>query len=117
VVTREEDAETRKLVGALNDTESFGAVSAERMFLEALGGGCQVPIGALGIPYDQKLRLWGLVASPDGRRVVRGDLTGDLAAPEALGNELADLLRERGAGSILKEMEAEGGGTLKEMEE
>jgi hydroxymethylbilane synthase len=106
IVTREEDAETRKLVGALNDTESFGAVSAERTFLESLGGGCQVPIGALGIPYDQKLRLWGLVASPDGRRVVRGDLTGHLADPEALGNELADLLRERGAGSILKEMEA-----------
>ena len=106
IVTRIEDAETRQLVGALNDPDSFAAVSAERTFLEALGGGCQVPIGALGIPYDQKLRLWGLVASPDGRRVVRGDLTGSLADPQVLGQSLADLLRERGAEAILAELDA-----------
>jgi hydroxymethylbilane synthase len=104
IVTRTEDGDTRQLVGALNDPESSAAVVAERMFLEALGGGCQVPIGALGVPYDQKLRLWGLVTSPDGRRVVRGDLTGDLADPRALGRELADQLRDRGAGAILAEL-------------
>jgi len=104
IVTRSEDAATRQLVGALNDPDSFAAVSAERVFLEALGGGCQVPIGALGVPYDQKLRLWGLVASPDGRRVVRGDLTGNLADPQALGLALADLLLDRGAGAILAEL-------------
>ena len=106
IVTRTEDAETRQFVGALNDPDTFAAVSAERTFLEALGGGCQVPIGALGIPYDAKLRLWGLVASPDGRRVVRSDLTGNLADPQALGQTLADLLRERGAEAILAELEA-----------
>jgi len=106
IVTRTEDAETRQFVGALNDPDTFAEVSAERTFLEALGGGCQVPIGALGVPYDAKLRLWGLVASPDGRRVVRGDLTGSLADPQALGQTLADLLRERGAEAILAELEA-----------
>ena len=106
IVTRTEDAETRRLVGALNDPDSFAAVSAERTFLEALGGGCQVPIGALGIPYEAKLRLWGLVASPDGRRVVRGDLTGSLADPHALGQALARLLRERGAETILADLRA-----------
>jgi len=105
IVTRTEDAETRQFVGTLNDPDTFAAVSAERTFLEALGGGCQVPIGALGIPYDEKLRLWGLVASSDGRRVVRGDFTGSLADPEALGHKLADLLRERGAEGILAELE------------
>ena len=106
IVTRIDDAETRQFVEALNDPQSFAAVSAERTFLEALGGGCQVPIGALGIPYDEKLRLWGLVASPDGRRVVRGDLGGDLADPQALGQALADLLRERGGEPILAELDA-----------
>lgn len=106
LVTRSEDAETRDLVGALNDPDSLAAVSAERTFLEALGGGCQVPIGALGIPYDEKLRLWGLVASPDGRRVVRGDLTGSLADPQALGHTLAAQLQERGAVEILAELDA-----------
>ena len=105
IVTRTEDAETRQLVAALNDPDSFAAVTAERTLLEALGGGCQMPIGALGITYDQKMRLWGLVASPDGRRVVRGDLTGSLTDPEALGHKLADLLRERGAEAILAELE------------
>ena len=90
----------------MNDPDSFAAVSAERTFLEALGGGCQVPIGALGIPYDRKLRLWGLVASPDGRRVVRGDLTGSPAEPQALGQALARLLRERGAETILANLHA-----------
>ena len=104
IVTRTEDAETRQLVSALNDPDSFAAVSAERTFLEALGGGCQVPIGALGVPYDEKLRLWGLVASPDGSRVVRGDVTGSLADPQALGHALADSLRDRGAEAILAEL-------------
>jgi len=101
IMTRTDDTETRELVGALNDPDSFAAVTAERTFLGALGGGCQVPIGALGVPYDVKLRLWGLVASPDGRHVVRGDLTGNLADPQELGLRLAELLRERGAGPIL----------------
>jgi hydroxymethylbilane synthase len=106
IVTRTEDAETRRFVGALNDPDSFAAVLAERTFLEALGGGCQVPIGALGIPYDAKLRLWGLVASPDGRCVVRGDLTGSLADPQELGKRLADLLQGRGAETILADLHA-----------
>ena len=105
IVTRTEDTETRQLVAALNDPDSFAAVTAERTFLEALGGGCQVPIGALGVPYDESLRMWGLVASPDGRRVVRGDLTGSLTDPQALGHKLADLLRERGAEAILAELD------------
>jgi len=105
IVTRTEDAETRGSVGALNDPDSFAAVTAERTCLEALGGGCQVPIGALGLAYDERLRLWGLVASPDGKRVVRGDLTGHLADPQALGHKLANLLRERGAEPILAELD------------
>jgi hydroxymethylbilane synthase len=104
-VTRTDDAETRESVGALNDPDSLATVTAERTCLEALGGGCQVPIGALGIPYDERLRLWGLVASPDGKRVVRGDLTGHLADPQVLGHKLANLLRERGAEPILAELE------------
>ena len=103
IMARTEDAETRQLVGALNDPDTFAAVTAERTFLEALGGGCQVPIGALGVPYDERLRLWGLVASLDGRRVVRGDLTGSMTDPQELGRRLGDLLRERGAEEVLAE--------------
>ena len=105
-----EDTETLEIVGALNDPPSAVAVTAERVFLEVLGGGCQVPIGALGVPYGTKLRLRGLVASPDGSRVVRGDLTGEFTDPEQLGRRLADLLRSRGAERILERMNANEGG-------
>ncbi len=104
IVTRTDDAGTRSVVGKLNDPGTRSAVSAERALLESLGGGCQVPLGALGMSYEGGLRLWGLVASVDGTRVVRGDVTGVADEPDELGNRLADLLREHGAGDILKEV-------------
>ena len=109
IVTRTDDDDTRRLLDDLNDPASAASVSAERTFLEELGGGCQVPIGSLGVPYDQRLRLWGLVASTDGKRVVRGDLTGDLNNARGLGESLAELLRERGAERILAELDDSGG--------
>ena len=104
IVTRMDDAETRSRVEALDDPQTRAAVSAERALLESLGGGCQVPLGALGMPYEEGLRLWGLVASTDGTRVVRGDVTGAAGEPKELGNRLAELLEQRGARAILDEV-------------
>jgi hydroxymethylbilane synthase len=59
-------------------------------------------VAALGLPYDSGLRLWALVASPDGTRVVRADGTGSLADPEALGAEVGAVLMQRGAGELLE---------------
>ena len=83
------------------------AVRAERALLASLGGGCQTPVAALGLPYDSGLRLWGLVASPDGGRVARADLTGSPGDPEALGAALAEALVRRGATEILSEVPAD----------
>ena len=107
VVTRAEDEEASELLGPLHDEPTAAAVGAERSLLERLEGGCQVPLGALGLPYEGGLRLWGLVASPDGRRAVRADLTGDPRDPEALGVAVAEALLERGAGDILDEVRGE----------
>lgn len=104
VVAREDDPGTRTVVEALDHPPTRAAVLAERTVLEELEGGCQVPIGALGLPFDGGLRLWALVASPDGRRVVRFDQTGDIADPEGLGHAVADVLRRRGAMEILEEI-------------
>ena len=101
VVTRADDRATRARVGALNDPATRSAVGAERALLARLGGGCQLPLGALAMPFKDRLRLWGLVASPDGRRAVRGDLTGASGEPEELGRRLAELLRRRGADLVL----------------
>ena len=105
IVTRADDDETRALLAPLNDPATEAAVRAERALLARLEGGCQVPIAALGLPYGPGLRLWGLVASTDGRRVVRADRTGSSEEPEALGIEVAEILLERGAGDILSEVE------------
>lgn len=105
VVGLRDDRRLRRLLEPLRDAETDGAVRAERSLLRALGGGCQLPLGTLAIPFDGKLRLWGLVASPDGRRVVRTDVTGDLTDPEALGRRAAEILDRRGAGEILRNLD------------
>lgn len=92
VEVREEDEGLREAIRALNDEDAACAVLAERAFLRGLGGGCQVPIGALGQVEGPCLHLWGMISTPDGTRLVRGDLTGPLEEAEALGNELADRL-------------------------
>ncbi len=103
LVSRADDRATRSALDPLDHPLSRAAVRAERAVLAALGGGCQTPLGALGLTYDRGIRLWGLVASVDGERVVRGDLTGGIDDPENLGLGLADLLRRRGADELLDE--------------
>lgn len=105
IVVREDDEMTRTALRPLHDGDTARAVTAERSLLAALEGGCRLPIAALGLPYDSGLRLWGLVASPDGRELVRHDLTGRGDRPEALGRELASALRSRGADRILSRVE------------
>lgn len=105
VVTRRDDRGTRAHLRALHHEPSAARVRAERTLLRALEGGCQAPIGALGLSYGPGLRLWGLVASPDGTRLVQADLTGGADEGEELGNRVADLLLKRGAADILDELE------------
>jgi hydroxymethylbilane synthase len=105
VQTREDNAETTELLARLDDAESRAAVTAERSLLSALGGGCQVPIGALGVIEGAALRLRGVVASPDGKRLIRGEVSGDWNKPEGVGRHLADVLVRDGADAILRQSE------------
>jgi len=106
IVIRRDDTRTREALAALHDVATARAVEAERALLNELEGGCQLPIAALALPFDSGLRLWGMVASPDGRRVVRGDRTGTLQGADELGRKLAAVLIERGADDILDEVRA-----------
>ncbi|MFN5470822.1 MAG: hydroxymethylbilane synthase [Pseudanabaena sp.] len=80
---------------------------AERSFLRELEGGCQVPIGVHTAINGDKLTLKGIVASLDGKTLVKGEVTGDLTNPEAIGAELADDLKVKGAQDILNKIFAE----------
>ena len=86
----------------LNHEESEKAVLAERAMLRTLEGGCRVPVGALGVVEDGALRLRGVVASPDGTLVYRGEAGGE--DPEEVGVRLARELLERGAAVVLGEI-------------
>jgi hydroxymethylbilane synthase len=100
VQIREGDAETLRIVSPMNHRGTELQVRAERSFLAALEGGCQVPIGALAVT-DGTPTLHGFVADVNGRIDVRGSTPLDLAHPEESGRALAKLLRGRGATEIL----------------
>jgi hydroxymethylbilane synthase len=85
----------------LDDAGAHAAVLAERGLLGALGGGCQVPIGAHATVHGQRLRLLGVVARPDGSEIIRGECEGPVNEGERLGRELGASLLERGARAIL----------------
>lgn len=102
VQTRADDDTIRQLAEAMNDAPTMRAVRAERAFLAALEGGCQVPIGALAMQADDKAMLHGMIADIDGRRVVRGSIVLDPDDPELSGIRLANQLRGEGASDILE---------------
>jgi hydroxymethylbilane synthase len=98
-----EDHPLRALVReALNHGPTERAVLAERAMLRALEGGCRVPVGALGVAQGNVVRLRGVVASPDGALVYRGEAEGE--EPEEVGDRLARELLERGAAVVLGEI-------------
>jgi hydroxymethylbilane synthase len=89
------------LVAPLADARTMLDTRAERAFLGALEGGCQVPIGALAAASATGRTLWGLLSDVGGRRVVRGQMPLDDSAPELTGVRLANDLRHRGGNEIL----------------
>jgi hydroxymethylbilane synthase len=99
---RSEDARTRSLLEKINDPATHRAVLAERALLRTLGGGCQVPIGALTSVRGDQLTLRGVVLSPNGRERVEGEVTRSLEEPETVGRLLAENLLARGARQILE---------------
>jgi hydroxymethylbilane synthase len=98
---RSDDDITRSAVAPLADPGTMIDTRAERAFLAALEGGCQVPIGALAGPSDTGRTLWGLLADVSGQRIVRGQMPLDVAAAELTGVRLANDLRHRGGSEIL----------------
>jgi hydroxymethylbilane synthase len=98
---RADDEETIHFVSALTDPTTFACVTAERAMLATLGGGCLIPIGATSSVADGTLTLRGIVLSPDGARSVVATHEGPVSAPLAVGQELAGLLLDSGAGELL----------------
>lgn len=101
VIRTEDEADHADWTAKLDHLPTRASVRAERQVLYALEAGCQLPVGALAIPFDSALRLKAVVISPDGRRIVRAEGSGSMADPERLGDEVAEVLKARGARRIL----------------
>lgn len=97
-------ADMAAVVAPLNDADSAHCVKAERAMSRALGGSCQVPLGGYAIIDNGQLWLRGFVASVDGTEMVSAEVRGNPADDEALGLQLAAILRAQGAEAILEKL-------------
>jgi len=105
---RDHDDATREFVSRISDADASAALDAERAVVEALGGGCQTPIGALAsVVGTSEIELVGAVASLDGRRVIRATARAGRVEANALGLRVGHELMARGAGEILAEVRAQ----------
>ncbi len=101
IVCRQNDQRTTSLLEHLNNIEAGQMALAERSFLNALDGGCQVPVGAKANIDGQRLVFHGFVGSPDGKTVLRDKIEGDVSDAARIGIELAERLMRAGANEIL----------------
>jgi hydroxymethylbilane synthase len=106
VECRVADDRTRGLLRALHNPKVAACIEAERAVLEALGGGCHLPLGALGTVARRSsgsvtLQLRTVLGAPDGSLLLRADVTGPAARPRQLGLKAARLLLEQGGKRLL----------------
>jgi len=101
---RRQDTFVQDLVRKLDHADTHTAVLAERALLERLEGGCQVPIAAHATIRDGTLLMDGLIASVDGRHIVRDTIQGPPSEAGALGRQLAERLLARGGQAILSQI-------------
>ena len=105
IESRLRDQETTDILGKLDDPETRTAIIAERALLSALQGGCQVPLGAWARIERGELVMEAVVCSVDGAQYVREKASAPPEKPAELGQQLARVLAEGGARTILEEVQ------------
>ncbi|MGV8058119.1 MAG: hydroxymethylbilane synthase [Smithellaceae bacterium] len=98
---RRRDYDLAGVLAKLNHAPTAVEITAERSFLRALGGGCRLPIAALGKLEGERLSLEGLVAAPNGQNVIRDKVRGTGKEAEELGTSLAEMIMEKGGAKLL----------------
>ena len=96
----------KDICGRLDHRATRQAVTCERGLLAALGGGCQLPVGALAETRGSTLRVSAIIVSPGGGHVVRANLQGDATQARELGEAVAVDLLARGGSEILESLAA-----------
>ncbi len=98
---RKNDDELAKACAVLNDVATSAEVAAERAFLRTLGGGCRLPIAALGKLDGQMLTLEGMLAAPNGTTVIREKISGTIKDAEEMGKKLAEIVLDKGGRRLM----------------
>ena len=98
------DAAVLELLAFLNDAESVQNSTAERAFLAAVEGGCQVPVGVYAQTKENQLHVEAVIASVDGKRLIRDSITGSGVDADKLGSALAKRLLDAGGRQIMQEL-------------
>ncbi len=98
------DDDVREIVSVVNHEQSFIEVSAERAFLAVFGAGCQVPVAAYGKIEKDSITVTGLVASLDGRMLIKDRVRGPVAEAEQMGRILAERILASGGRQIIDEV-------------
>jgi hydroxymethylbilane synthase len=99
---RADDSRSFELVAPLNHQQTATAVHGERALLDALDGSCRTAIGVVSHIAEKTLMLRGEILSPDGRISIEARHAGPAAAPEAVGHELGQILRDKAGSDFLK---------------
>jgi hydroxymethylbilane synthase len=86
---RESDTQTREIMARINNADAAASTTAERTFLQALGGGCQVPYAAYATVEGERLRMLGATFSPDGKNIRRTEIVGLRNDPRGVGERAA----------------------------
>lgn len=106
---RNNDSRILELLARLDHPPTRAAVIAERALLAALGGGCQVPIGAHGKVTESSLELSACIAALNGESIVRAIHTGSEGAVEQIGRELAQTLLDMGGKELMDAFSLDAG--------
>ena len=99
---RQDNEEMGVMLSSVVVDEVASAFRAERAFLDRIGGGCTAPVAAYGEIDGQRMRLFAMAATPDGTRIFRAQIEGDVKEAEELGRRAATTLLEAGASEIVR---------------
>lgn len=100
VECRDGDVATRDIISMINHARTWTAGSAERAFLRRLGGDCNIPAGCYAETDGDSLGVTGILASPDGRTLIRERSSGAAKDAEGIGLRLAELILGKGGDRI-----------------
>lgn len=101
IMCREDDHETRDVLTSINDSPTASCVTAERAMLDVLEGTCHTPIGSLATIDSDNILLRGLVAKPDGSKLIEQQCMGNVDEPERVGRELGQMILEKAGAEFM----------------